>query len=142
MQHIHDNKPPLSHGTASLWVDLVFWHPNPKDARQLTVFLEEHGLGERSQTVEWLDKFTVRLAMWRGRYWYYLAPEEWQEAGKDLIQFIRKTAEHYHCKKVEYDTRAFSVGVTKNVRRVRRPVEDLVKEQPAHDNPVWWVFSL
>ncbi|NMP21762.1 hypothetical protein [Sulfobacillus harzensis] len=142
MQHIHDNKPPLSHGTASLWVDLVFWHPKPKDARQLTAYLEEHGLGERSQTVEWLDKFTVRLAMWRGRYWYYVTPDEWQEAGKDLIAFIKKTALHYHCKKVEYDTRAFSVGITKNVRRTHRPVEALLDEQPAHDHPVWWVFSL
>ncbi|MCY0879747.1 MAG: hypothetical protein OWU84_12525 [Firmicutes bacterium] len=142
MQHIHDNKPPLSHGSASLWVDLVFWHPNQKDARKLTEFLEEYGLGERSQTVEWLDKFTVRLAMWRGRYWYFLTAEEWQKAGQDLINFIKKTAEYYQCHKVEYDTRAFAVGITKKVPRQRRRVEDLLSEQPAHDHPVWWVFSL
>ncbi len=142
MQHIHDNKPPLSHGTASLWVDLVFWHPNKKDARQLTAYLEEYGLGERSQTVEWLDKFTVRLAMWRGRYWYFVTEQEWQEAGHDLIQFIRKTAEYYQCKKVEYDTRAFSVGISKKVHKQYHPVEHLLKEQPAHDHPVWWVFPV
>ncbi len=142
MQHIHDNKPPLSHGTASLWVDLVFWHPNVKDARQLTDFLEEYGLGERSQTVEWLDKFTVRLAMWRGKYWYFLTPEEWEQAGQDLVQFIKRTAYHYHCKKVEYDTRAFSVGLEKRVRKENRQVDQLLKDQPAHDHPVWWVFTL
>lgn len=142
MQHIHDNKPPLSHGAASLWVDLVFWRPNQKDARQLTAYLEEFHLGERSQTVEWLDKFTVRLAMWRGRYWYHLTPEDWQEASQDLVQFIKKTAQFYHCRKVEYDTRAFSVGLEKKVRRQRRPVDQLLQEPPAHGHPVWWVFSL
>lgn len=142
MEHIHDNKPPLSQGTASLWVDLVFWHPNLKDARQLTQYLEEFNLGERSQTVEWLDKFTVRLAMWRGRYWYYVTPDEWREAGQDLIHFIRKTAEHYHCRKVEYDTRAFSVGLIKKVRKEHRALEQLLQEPPAHDHPVWWILSL
>lgn len=142
MQHIHDNKPPLSHGTASLWIDLVFWHPKPIDARQLTAFLEEYSLGERSQTVEWLDKFTVRLAMWRGRYWYYLTPEDWQEASQDVIHFIQKTADHYHTKKVEFDTRAFAVGVTKNVRKAHRRLEQLKDAQPAHDLPVWWIFTL
>lgn len=142
MQHIHDNKPPLSSGTSSLWVDMVFWRPNQKDARKLTEFLEEYGLGERSQTVEWLDKFTVRLAMWRGKYWYFLSDEEWQQAGRDLVEFIKKTAEYYHCRKVEYDTRAFSVGISKNVRKQRRRVEDLLQQEPAHDHPVWWVFSL
>jgi hypothetical protein len=141
MQHIHDDKPPLSHGTASLWVDLVFWHPNVKDARQLTVFLEEHGLGERSQTVEWLDKFTVRLAMWRGRYWYFLSEDEWRQAANDLIDFIQKTAQHYHCKRVEYDTRAFSVGLVKKVRRQRRPLSALVNNPPAKDDPVWWILT-
>lgn len=142
MQHIHDNKPPLSRGTSSLWVDMVFWKPNQKDARKLTEFLEEYGLGERSQTVEWLDKFTVRLAMWRGKYWYFLSDEEWQQAGRDMVEFIKKTAEYYHCRKVEYDTRAFSVGLSKSVRKERRRVEDLVQQEPAHDKPVWWIFSL
>lgn len=142
MQHIHDNKPPLSHGSASLWIDLVFWHPNVKDARKLTEFLEEYGLGERSQTVEWLDKFTVRLAMWRGRYWYFLTEDEWRQAGPDIVEFIKKTAAFYHCHKVEYDTRAFAVGVVKKVRKEHRPVEQLTSELPAHDHPVWWVFSL
>jgi hypothetical protein len=142
MQHIHDNKPPLSHGTASLWVDLVFWRPNQKDARKLTEFLEEYGLGERSQTVEWLDKFTVRLAMWRGRYWYFLSEEEWKKAAQDLADFIKKTAEHYHCKKVEYDTRAFSVGLAKKVRRQRARLEQIAGQPPAKDDPVWWTFSL
>jgi hypothetical protein len=142
MQHIHENKPPISLGTSSLWVDLVFWHPNQKDARVLTQYLEEYGLGERSQTVEWLDKFTVRLAMWRGRYWYFLSPEEWQQASQDLMRFIQKTAAHYQCSRVEYDTRAFSVGLAKKVPRQRRRVEDLVNAQPAHDHPVWWVLTL
>jgi hypothetical protein len=141
MQHIHDNKPPLSRGTASLWVDLVFWRPNQKDARKLTEFLEEYGLGERSQTVEWIEKFTVRLAMWRGRYWYFLTDEEWQKAAVDLIEFIKKTAEYYHCKKVEYDTRAFSVGLSKKVRRQHRHVEQLMGQPPAKEDPVWWILT-
>lgn len=141
MQHIHDNKPPLSHGTASLWVDLVFWHPNEKDARQLTTYLEQYGLGERSQTVEWLDKFTVRLAMWRGRYWYYVTPDEWRDASQDLIHFIKTTADHYQCRKVEYDTRAFTVGLSKKVRRQRQPLEKLADNQPAHDHPEWWMIT-
>lgn len=142
IQHIHDNKPPLSSGTSSLWVDLIFWRPNQKDARKLTEFLVEYGLGERSQTVEWLEKFTVRLAMWRGHYWYFLTADDWKRAGEDLVAFIKKTAEFYHCKKVEYDTRAFSVGLAKKARRQHRPVEDLVNEQPTHDNPIWWILSL
>lgn len=142
MQHIHDDKPPLSHGTASLWVDLVFWRPNQKDAVKLTEFLEEYGLGERSQTVEWLDKFTVRLAMWRGRYWYFLSDEDWQKASQDLIEFIKKTAAYYHCRKVEYDTRAFSVGLSKRVRKEHRSVDQLSGRPPAKDNPTWWIFSL
>ncbi|AEJ40984.1 hypothetical protein TPY_2824 [Sulfobacillus acidophilus TPY] len=142
MQHIHDNKPPLSLGSSSLWVDLVFWHPNQKDARQLTRYLEEYGLGERSQTVEWLDKFTVRLAMWKGKYWYFLTAEEWQQASQDLIAFIKKTATHYQCSKVEYDTRAFAVGLTKKVPRQRHRVEDLVEAPPAHDHPVWWTLTV
>jgi len=142
VQHIHDNKPPLSLGSSSLWVDLVFWHPNQKDARQLTRYLEEFGLGERSQTVEWLDKFTVRLAMWKGKYWYFLTAEEWQQASQDLIAFIKKTATHYQCSKVEYDTRAFAVGLTKKVPRQRHRVEDLVEAPPAHDHPVWWTLTV
>lgn len=142
MQNIHDDKPPLSHGTASLWVDLVFWKPNQKDARKLTEFLEEYGLGERSQTVEWLDKITVRLAMWKGRYWYFLSDEEWQEAAPNMIEFIKKTAAYYHCRKVEYDTRAFAVGLIKKVRKEHRSVEQLTTQPPAKDHPVWWIFSL
>lgn len=142
MQHIHENKPPLSTGTASLWIDLVFWRPNKKDATQLADYLEEFHLGERSQTVEWLDKFTVRLAMWRGKYWYFLSEEEWQEAAQDVIQFIKKTAEYYACRKVEYDTRAFGVGLAKKVPKQHRPVEQLAKERPAHNEPVWFIFSL
>lgn len=142
MQHIHDDKPPLSHGTASLWVDMVFWKPKPVDARKLTEFLEEYGLGERSQTVEWLDKFTVRLAMWRGRYWYFLSEEEWNQAAQDLIEFVKKTAKYYRCRKVEYDTRAFSVGISKKVRKEHRNVAELVAQPPAKDHPVWWMLSL
>lgn len=141
MQHIHDDKPPLSHGTASLWVDLVFWNPNQKDARQLTTYLEEFSLGERSQTVEWLEKFTVRLAMWKGQYWYFLSDEDWKEAGPNLVQFIKKTAEFYHCKKVEYDTRAFTVGLVKKVHKEHHRLEDLLKERPANDHPLWWILN-
>ncbi len=142
MQHIHDGKPPLSHGTASLWVDMVFWKPKPIDARKLTEFLEEYGLGERSQTVEWLDKFTVRLAMWKGRYWYFLSEDEWSQAANDLIEFVKKAAEYYGCRKVEYDTRAFSVGIAKKVRKEHHSVAQLATQPPAKDHPVWWMLSL
>lgn len=141
MQHIHDNKPPLSAGTSSLWVDLVFWHPKDRDAKFLTQCLEEYGLGERSQTVEWLDKITLRLAMWRGRYWYYLSEEEWIEASQDLIASLKKISAHYQPKNIEYDTRAFSVGLSRKVRRTRHALDQLVEAQPAHDHPVWWMLK-
>jgi hypothetical protein len=140
MQTIHDNKPPISLGQASLFVDLIFWHPQEKDLRPLVSLLERYHLGERSQTVEWLNKFTLRLSMWRGRYWYFLSDAEWKEAAQDLIAFIKEVAHLYHPSRIEYDTRAFSLGVRKRVRRELQPVERLVEAPPAHDRPVWWVL--
>ncbi|MBX5466463.1 MAG: hypothetical protein K6U14_03065 [Firmicutes bacterium] len=141
MQTIHDNKPPISSGTASLFVDLIFWHPQERDLRPLVVLLEEFHLGERSQTVEWLNKFTLRLSMWRGKYWYFLSEDEWKQAAQDLIGFIRKVAEVYRPKSIEYDTRAFAVGLRKAVRREVHELEQLVQAPPAHDHPVWWVLK-
>lgn len=142
MQYIHDNKPPISSGASSLFLDMVIWHPTEKDLKPLILFLEESGLGERSQTVEWLTKFTIRLSMWRGKYFYYLTSDEWEEASRDVMGFIRKLAEVYHPKKIEYDTRAFSVGLAKKVRRQTKPVEALVHAQPAKAEPVWWYLTV
>lgn len=142
MQYIHDNKPPVSSGHASLYIDLIFWHPKEKNALALTQFLEKYGLGERSQTVEWLDKFTVRISMWRRKYLYNLSSDEWAKASQDLMAFIRDTATHYAIKKIEYDTRAFSVGLAEKVRREHRPLEALAQVRPAHEHPVWWVLKV
>lgn len=141
MQHIHDNKPPISSGLASLFIDLIIWRPNQKDSGPLVRFLEQTGLGERSQTVEWLNKFTVRLSMWKGKYWYNMSPEEWQSASQDLIKFIQLVKNQYHPKRIEYDTRSFSVGLAKKVRHERKPLSKLADGQPAHDQPVWWTLS-
>lgn len=142
MEYIHDNKPPISRGNSSLFVDMVFWQPAEKDLQPLILYLEETGLGERSQTVEWLTKFTIRLSMWRGKYWYHLTSDEWSQAAHDLIEFVRKVAAFYRPRKIEYDTRAFSVGLAKKVRRSTHPVEDLVQAQPVQSEPVWWYLTV
>lgn len=141
MEYIHDNKPPISSGTSSLFIDLVFWHPTEKDTKALLLFLENHHLGERSQTVEWLTKFTVRLSMWKGHYFYFLSPEEWKDAVGDVIQFVQEVNQVYRCKKIECDTRAFSVGLAKKVRHEVKPVTDLARVLPSKD-PVWWTLKV
>lgn len=142
MESIHDNKPPISSGAASLFIDMIFWQPQDKDLRPLIYYLEQYHLGERSQTVEWLTKFTLRLAMWNGKYWFFLTPEEWGQASQDLIHFISDTAAYYHPKKIEYDTRSFSVGLAKRVRRETRPLSALAEAAPRTDQPVWWLLKV
>jgi hypothetical protein len=142
MEYIHDNKPPLSSGTSSIFVDLVFWHPEQKDTKPLLLYLQTYHLGERSQTVEWLTKFTVRLSMWKGRYFSFLTDEEWKEASQDLIHFIEATQKLYHCKKIEYDTRAFSVGLAKKVKHEVKAVSELNQAIPGKDHPVWWTLKV
>lgn len=141
MEYIHDNKPPLSSGNSSIFVDIVVWNPKDKDTRPLVAFLENHGLGERSQTVEWLNKFTIRLSMWKGQYWTFLPEADWSQASQDLIQFIQDMKDHYQPKRIEYDTRAFSVGLAKKVRREKRAIQDLASAPPTKNGPVWWIFS-
>ncbi|MDA8195085.1 MAG: hypothetical protein M0Z53_14000 [Thermaerobacter sp.] len=140
MQHIHDNKPAVFGGQDSLYIDLIFWHPNDKNALALTRILESHGLGERSQTVEWLDKITVRVAMWKRHYLPALNPEEWNQASQELAAFIRETAAHYHVTKIEFDTRAFSVGLAKKVRRETHQIEDVANAHPVHNQVAWWIL--
>lgn len=140
--HIHEDKPPVSDGAASLFIDLIIWRPEQHETETLIDLLQEHGLGERSQTVDWLDKFTIRLSMWRGRYWSDLSDPEWETASRDLIGFILSVINHYHPKRVEYDTRAFAVGLARKVRRHKRPVRDLAIGRPGHHNPVWWVLTV
>lgn len=140
MEYIHDNKPPLSSATSSIFIDLVIWGAKDHDTKALTTFMERHGLGERSQTVVWLKKITVRLSMWRGRYVSLLSEAEWHEAGNDLKGFLSDVEQHYHPKKIEYDTRAFSVGLAKKARRQRHRIEDVVSHQPGKSEPVWWTL--
>ncbi|WP_053960957.1 hypothetical protein [Sulfobacillus thermosulfidooxidans] len=140
MQTIHDNKPALSTGTGSIFVDLIFWHPKDSNAAPLTTFLEQTRLGERSQTVQWLNKITLRLSMWNGYYWSDLPADRWPEAQRDLQTFIAETMRHYQIPKAEYDTRAFSIGLAKKVRRQKIHINQLQLQQPKRDNPVWWVI--
>lgn len=140
MVHIHDNKPAISSGQASLFVDIIFWHPNEKNALALTRILESHHLGERSQTIEWLNKITVRLSMWQRQYLAHLEADLWPQVNTDLKAFIRETAQHYAVKKVEYDTRAFSVGLAKKVRKQTHRLEDLDTILPDREHPVWWII--
>ncbi|MCY0906914.1 MAG: hypothetical protein C7B44_09270 [Sulfobacillus thermosulfidooxidans] len=141
MQTIHDNKPALSTGTGSIFVDLIFWKPKATDMAPLTAFLQETHLGERSQTVLWLNKITVRLSMWNGTYLADLPTEYWPQAQKDLQTFIAKTMEYYRIPKAEYDTRAFTVGLTRKVHRQKVTISQLTIPQPQSNNPVWWVIT-
>jgi hypothetical protein len=140
MENIHDDKPALSAGTGSIFVDLVFWKPRDRHSAPLLTFLEETHLGERSQTVEWLTKFTVRLSMWHGQFWPDLPSDQWAAAQKDLQEFISKTMNHYHIPKTEYDTRAFNVGLAKKVPRRRVRLSELNLQKPGRDNPAWWMI--
>lgn len=141
METIHDNKPALSSGTASIFVDLIFWKPKDTNMAPLTTFLEETHLGERSQTVQWMTKLTVRLSMWNGIYLPELPADRWPEAQKDLQAFIRKTMSHYQIAKAEYDTRAFTVGLARKVHRQKVSIAQLSLAQPLTNNPVWWVIT-
>ncbi len=141
MESIHDNKPPLSRDTSSIFLDMVIWGAKDHDAQALTTFMERHGLGERSQTVVWLKKITVRLSMWRGRYVSLLSESEWQEAGRDIAAFLSDVKEHYRPKTIEYDTRAFSVGLAKKVRRQTHRIEDILSYPPSKSSPIWWTLS-
>ncbi len=140
MNTIHDNKPALSSGTGSIFVDLVFWGPKDTQTEPLIAFLEQANLGERSQSVQWLTKITVRLSMWKGHYWTDLPDEEWPQAQQDLKSFIANTMRYYQISKTEYDTRAFSVGLAKKVRRKKVRLSELEIPHPRPDNPVWWVI--
>lgn len=140
MKTIHDNKPALSTGAGSIFVDLIFWHPKENNIAPLTTFLEEAHLGERSQTVQWLTKITVRLSMWNGYYWSELPEEKWSDAQRDLQTFINEVIRYYQVPKTEYDTRAFSVGLAKKVRRQKVHAGQLHLEQPTRNNPLWLVI--
>ncbi len=141
MDYIHDNKPPLSTGTSSIFLDIIIHKPQDKDTRPLLAFLETHNLGERSQTVEWQNEFTLRLSMWRGQYWSFLSDSDWTLACQDIVAFIKEVQDHYRPKHIEYDTRSFSVGLAKKVRREKHPIADIVKAPPAKNEPVWWLIS-
>lgn len=136
--HIHENKPPVSAGTSSMFIDLILWHPNDKDATRLIQFLEDTDLGERSQTVEWLNKITVRLSMWKHKYWHVLTDDEWALASQDISRFVQLVNDTYKPRHIEYDTRSFVVGLQKKVKRQRRPITQMIEGRPGHDNPVWW----
>lgn len=138
---LHDEKPGVAPHRASLSVDLVVWHPADRDSLSLTRALTAHGFGERSQTVEWLDKFTVRLTMWRRRYIANLTDADWREAGADLVALLKEIRTDYRPRSVVYDTRAFSVGVQKGARRRRVPVDHVVDTPPVDHDPVLWELT-
>ncbi|CAB1128208.1 conserved protein of unknown function [Candidatus Hydrogenisulfobacillus filiaventi] len=140
--YLHDEKPPVRAGRVSLYIDLVFWHPRRSDPAPLQDALEETGLGERSQTVFWNDKITVRLAMWQGRYWYGMSDQDWAQAAAAVMTFIRTVAAVYGVRQVDYDTRAFAVGVAAPARHRRMPLERLPEGRPAHGAPVFWRLEL
>jgi hypothetical protein len=135
---LHDEKPAVAPHTASLSVDLVIWHPSQQDAIPLTTALTKYGFGERSQTVVWLDKFTVRLTMWRHRYFTELSDADWAEAGAELVALLRDIHATYHPKSIIYDTRAFSVGIRLAAKRRRMPVERVATAPPVDHPPVQW----
>ena len=135
---LHDEKPTVAPQAASLSVDLVVWRPAHSDAVPLTRALTAHGFGERSQTVVWLDKFTVRLTMWRRRYFTQLTASDWALAGPDLVEVLRTIWTEYHPKSIVYDTRAFSVGVKTGAKRRRVPVDRVASAHPVDSPPVQW----
>lgn len=138
---LHDEKPSVADGPSSLAVDLIIWHPKDRSEQTLVELLKQYGFGERSQTVVWLDKFTVRLMMWRRKYIFNLTDDEWQAASQDLIDFLKATAAHYRPKAVSYDTRAFSVGLNRSVRHHKMPVTAVLDAKPAQHRPVWWTLT-
>lgn len=138
MVRLHDEKPTVAPHTASLSVDLVIWRPAASDAVPLTRILTAHGFGERSQTVVWLDKFTVRLTMWRRKYFTELSEADWATAGPELVAVLRAIWAQYRPKSIVYDTRAFSVGVKMGAKRRRVSVDRVASAPPVDHPPVQW----
>ena len=138
---LHDEKPSVAEAPTSQAVDLVIWRPKDRDEHVLVELLKRHGLGERSQTVVWLDKFTVRLSMWRRRYLAVLDEDGWHDATDEIVKFLEAVNAHYHPRRIEVDTRAFTVGLEKRTPKRRMPVAAL-KGVP-HGSPIHWdlVFS-
>ena len=138
MHALHSEKPPLSSGPSSQNIDLIIWDPATRDPAAWLQSLVDHRLGERSETVVWLTKFTVRLAMWRGGYLALLADDDWQEALGALEHAIREVYPIYRPRRIEYDTRAFTVGLVKRVHRHTRPLSVLSSGTVRQGTPVWW----
>ncbi|MCL8207356.1 MAG: hypothetical protein K6V97_04680 [Actinomycetia bacterium] len=135
---LHDEKPSVAPRPSSWTIDLVIREPRDRSEKALTDALVRHGLAERSQTIVWLDKFTVRLIMWRRQYLANLSDADWARAAQDIEAFLREVHEHYRPRLIQYDTRAFSVGLHKPARRRRMPVDRVVEGRPGGPNPVWW----
>jgi hypothetical protein len=138
---LHDEKPSVIDRPTSYAIDLVIWHPRVRDDKPLTDLLRRYELGERSQTVVWLDKFTVRLTMWRHRYLAKLDDEEWDEASRAVMDFLTEVNTHYRPRSIDYDTRAFTVGLHQKARRRRMSVSHVPEGRPASETPVWWVLT-
>lgn len=135
---LHSEKPPISSGPSSLDIDLIFWHPKIKDIKPLQYFLELNHLEERAQTVVWLKKFTMRLSMYQGQYLHATNLADWNAAMQAIERFLRQMDGHYHPRRMEYDTRAFTVGLVKKVRHQKRPLSTLISSPMDRDQPVWW----
>jgi|SRR5579875_1570477 len=138
---LHDEKPSVADRPTSYGIDLVIWHPRVREDKPLTDLLTRYQLGERSQTVVWLDKFTVRLTMWRRQYLVKLSDRDWAEAARAIIDFLTEVNAHYRPRAIEYDTRAFTVGLHKAARRRRVPVSRVAEGRPGGDTPVYWVLT-
>jgi len=138
---LHDEKPSVAPRASSYAIDLVIRKPRVTEDKPLIDLLVQYELGERSQTTVYLDKFTVRLTMWRHQYLAKLSDAEWQEAAQAVIQFLRAVYDHYRPASIEYDTRAFTVGVHKAVRRRRASLTDVPHGRPGAPEPVWWVLT-
>ncbi|MCL4495490.1 MAG: hypothetical protein M1294_11840 [Firmicutes bacterium] len=142
MMALHAEKPPISAGLASLDIDLIFWHPKVKDIKALQYFLETNSLDERAQSVVWLKKFTMRLSMWKGQYLHEMSLADWNTAMQALDHFLRQMNEYYHPRRIEYDTRAFTVGLVKKVRHRTRPLSILTSESIDRRQPAWWNLKI
>lgn len=140
MLDLHAEKPPISSAHSSLDLDLIFWGPQDGNLVGLSRALLAHHLGERSQTVAWLTKFTVRLAMWKGQYLSLLTLADWQEALVDLEAAIREINGVYHPRRIEFDTRSFTVGLVESVRRRTKPLSILSSGTMDRARPVWWML--
>lgn len=138
---LHDEKPSVADRPSSYAIDLVIRQPRVREDKPLTDFLQEFEMGERSQTVVWLDKFTVRLMMWRHQYLVKLSDEEWAQAAQAVIAFLRAVQAHYRPKRIEYDTRAFTVGLHRRTRLRRMSVTQVPAARPGGPEPAWWVLT-